>query len=209
MPPRSRRSPSNRLAGDMEAVEHVQGLPSVLGGEPLEEALEDLALVLLADLQQPPTGVQLIRGGEVALADRPAPSSTRSAVTPFRLIRAQFQSTTIPAARCIVSQALPKMRAVSCHERRLAQLAKNQPKAFVESCLPWAHGRFSTLGVPERGQAAWRMAQTNGVGRPSTRTNWKSRVSKRSWPSSRRPEVKQVDFQVAVTSLSRRRRQSP
>ena len=45
------------------------------------------------------------------------------------------------------------------------------------------------------------MAQTNGVIRPSTSTNWKWRVSNRSWPGSRRPEAKQVDFQVAVAAL--------
>ena len=39
------------LAGDMEAIEHVRGLPGALGGEPLEEALEGLALALLADPQ--------------------------------------------------------------------------------------------------------------------------------------------------------------
>ena len=37
------------FAGDMEAVEHVQGLPGALGGEPLEEARKDLDLALLAE----------------------------------------------------------------------------------------------------------------------------------------------------------------
>ena len=39
------------FADDMEAIEHVQGLPGALGGEPLEEALEGLDLALLADPQ--------------------------------------------------------------------------------------------------------------------------------------------------------------
>ena len=93
---------SAEIAGDMELVEHVQRLPGALGGEPLEESLEGLDLALLADLQQPPTGVQLIHGGEVAMADRPAISWSPSAVTPSRLIQAR--STAIPAARCTVSQ---------------------------------------------------------------------------------------------------------
>ena len=61
----------------------------------------------------------------------------------------------------------------------LGLLARNRPKAFVERCLPSAHGSFSTSGVPQRGQVVRRMAQTNGVGRPSTGTNWKWRVSMR------------------------------
>ena len=83
----------------------------------------------------------------------------------------------------------------------LGQLARNRPKAFVERCLPSAHGRFSTFGVAQCGQAPRCMAQTNRVGRPSTGTNWKWRVSKRSQPDPRRPEGKQVDFQVAVAAL--------
>ena len=80
--PRSRMSPSNRLAGDMEMVEHVQRLPRALGVDPLEEALVDLDLARLAD-PPPPTSVQLINGGKVALTDRPAVSSTPSGVTPI------------------------------------------------------------------------------------------------------------------------------
>ena len=80
------------FAGDMEAVEHVQRLPGALGGEPLEEALKGLDLAILAGPQQPPTGVQLIHGSEVALADRRALSSTPGAVAPCRLIRARSES---------------------------------------------------------------------------------------------------------------------
>ena len=83
----------------------------------------------------------------------------------------------------------------------LAQLAKNQPKALGEHCLPSAGGGFSTLGVSQCGQATRRMAQANGVCRPNTGTNWKWRVSKRSQPDSRQAEEKQVDFQVAVAAL--------
>ena len=81
------------------------------------------------------------------------------------------------------------------------QLARNRPKAFVERCLPSAHGGFSTFGVSQRRQAARRMAQTNVVGRLSTATNWKWRVSKRLQPDPRRPEEKQVDIQVADAAL--------
>ena len=108
------------FAGDMEAVEHEQRLPGALGGEPLEEALKGLDLALLADPQQPPSGVQLIHGGAVALADWPAIASTPSVATDSKPIRARSQSTAIPAARCTVSQEVSKMRAVSCHERRVA-----------------------------------------------------------------------------------------
>ena len=106
--------------GLRQAIEHVQDLPSALGGELLEEALEGLDLALLADAQPPPTGVRLIHGGEVVLADWPAVSSTPSAVTPFGLIRVRSQATAIPAAQCTVSQEVSKKRAVSCHETRLA-----------------------------------------------------------------------------------------
>ena len=108
------------FAGNMEAIGHVQGLPGALGGEPLEEALEGLDLALIADPQPPPTGVQFIHGDQVALADRPAISSTPSAVTPSKLIWARSQSTAIPAAQCTVSQEVSKMRAVSYDERHLA-----------------------------------------------------------------------------------------
>ena len=71
--------------------------------------------------------------------------------------------------------------------------------------MPSAHGRFSTLvstlGVSQRRQAPRCMAQTNRVGRPSTGTNWKWRVSKRSQPDPRQPEEEQADFQVAVAAL--------
>ena len=82
------------LAGDMEAVEHVQGLPGALadhgqvglphvgadhpqgrgavGAEPLEEALEGLDLALLADPQQAAAaGVELVDEGQVAMAGLP------------------------------------------------------------------------------------------------------------------------------------------
>ena len=131
----------------MEAVERVQGLPSVLGEEPHEEALECLDLALLADLQSPLTSVQLISGGEVALADWPATSSTPSAVTPSSLIRARRLATAIPAAQCTVSQAVPKMRATSCHNRRLANwlgtdrrpLSRAARRRPAEAFRPWAY----------------------------------------------------------------------
>ena len=107
------------FAGDMEAVEHLRRLLGARG-EPLEEALEGLDVALLADPQQPPSGVQLIHGGAVALADWPAIASTPSVATDSKPVRARSQSTAIPAARCTVSQEVSKMRAVSCHERRLA-----------------------------------------------------------------------------------------
>ena len=65
------------FAGDMEAVEHLRRLLGALG-EPLEEALKGLDVALLADPQQPPSGVQLIHRGAVALADWPAIASTPS-----------------------------------------------------------------------------------------------------------------------------------
>ena len=71
------------------------------------------------------------------------------------------------------------MRAVSWHERRLDQLATNQPKAFGERRLPSAPGPLLDLGRAQREQSTRRMAQANRVGRPSTGTNWKWRVSKR------------------------------
>lgn len=58
------------LAGDIEAIDNVQHLPGALGGELLEEALEGLDLALLGDPQSPPTDVQSLHGGEVALAER-------------------------------------------------------------------------------------------------------------------------------------------
>ena len=147
-----------RVGGDMEAVEHVQRLPGALGGEPLEEALKGLGLEFLADAQQPPTGVQLIHGGEARLADRPASSSTPSAGMPSKLIRARRLATAIPAVRCTVSQAVSKMQAVFCQVRRLANWPETdrRPLSSAACRRPTAGSRPSACRNAGRPRDAWR-----------------------------------------------------
>ena len=159
------------FAGDMEAVEHVQSLTGALGGEPLEEAREDLDPALLADPQHPPPGVQLIHRGQVALADRPAISSTPSAVTPSRLIRMRPQSTAIPAARYTVSQEVSKMRSVSCHERRLANWpgTDRRPLSSAACRRPAGASRPRACRNAGRPRDAWRRP-TESSGRAPART---------------------------------------
>ena len=85
----------------------------------------------------------MIHGGAVALANWPAISSTPSTVTPSRLIRTRPLATAITAARCTVSQEVSKMRAASCHERRLANWpqTRRRPLSSTASRRPTAGSR--------------------------------------------------------------------
>ena len=132
----------------------MQGLPGALYGEPLEEALEGLDLALIAKPQQPPAGVQLIHGGEVALADRPALSSAPCAVMASKRIRARSQSTAIPTVRCTVSQEVLKMQAVSCYDRRLANWPETRRRPLSSTACRRSTAGSRPLGMPYHAKLA-------------------------------------------------------
>ena len=127
-------------------ADHLQQRRALLA-EPCEEALQSRDPAVPPDPQQPPSArVQLVHQGQVAMPALPRDLvHRRSVAIPSRETRSRPHATAIPTARWTRSQLTPKTSAVSFHDSRRAQLARNQSRALVERRLPSAHGTRSTL----------------------------------------------------------------